>query len=107
MTSMMKFAGALAAAVSMTGYAEAATPDAMDFAHALAHDYGTLSQAEQTQGDERDAQTYACRANAAASGKPFKRIVATGTNTTRIWNFRAAIAALSHRLRDEACLMRS
>ena len=68
----MKFAGVLAAAVSMLGpgYAAPAPPGGMDFAQALAHNYDALARAEQAQGDERDAQTYARRAMAAAEGKP-------------------------------------
>ena len=40
------------------------------FSQSLASDYQALSNAEYAQGDERDAATYAARANAAGSGTP-------------------------------------
>ena len=70
MISMTKYSGALAAAVSLACYAGATTAAGMDFAQALAQDYAALSQAEFTQGDERDGQTYAQRAQAAQQGTP-------------------------------------
>ncbi|MGH8658291.1 MAG: OmpA family protein [Gammaproteobacteria bacterium] len=76
MTSMMKFAVVIAAAVSLIGCASrpmnrvgGVQPTGTDFDNALVQDYTALSQAEKAQGDHRDADTYALRAMAAAGGQ--------------------------------------
>ncbi|MGH8508220.1 MAG: OmpA family protein [Gammaproteobacteria bacterium] len=77
MTSVMRFAILMIAAVTLTGCASrpmnqlaSVKPYGGGFNDALAQDYIALSGAESLQGDNRDADTYAQRAMAAAAGQP-------------------------------------
>ena len=76
MTSVMRFAVLMIAAVTLTGCASrpmnqlaSMQPSGTAFDNALAQDYAALSKAEKFQGDHRDADTYAQRAKAAAEGQ--------------------------------------
>ncbi|MDQ3563331.1 MAG: OmpA family protein [Pseudomonadota bacterium] len=76
MTSVMRFAVLMIAAVTLTGCASrpmnqlaSMQPSGAAFDNALAQDYAALSKAEKFQGDHRDADTYAQRATAAAGGQ--------------------------------------
>lgn len=76
MTSVMRFAVLMIAAVTLTGCASrpmnqlaSTQPSGAAFDNALAQDYAALSKAEKFQGDHRDADTYAERAKAAAEGQ--------------------------------------
>ncbi len=77
MTSVMRFAILMIAAVTLTGCASrpmnqlaSIKPYGGGFNDALAQDYIALSGTEALQGDNRDADTYAQRAMAAAAGNP-------------------------------------
>ena len=76
MTSVMRFAVLMIAAVTLSGCASrpmnqlaSMQPSGAAFDTALAQDYAALSEAEKFQGDNRDADTYAQRAMAAAGGQ--------------------------------------
>ena len=77
MTSVKRFAILMIAAFTLTGCASrpmnqlgSIKPYGEGFNDALAQDYIALSNAEALQGDNRDADTYAQRAMAAANGQP-------------------------------------
>ncbi len=77
MTSVKRFAILMIAAFTLTGCASrpmnqlgSIKPYGEGFNDALAQDYIALSNAEALQGDNRDADTYAQRAMAAAAGQP-------------------------------------
>lgn len=77
MTSVKRFAVLMIAAVTLTGCASrpmnqlaSIKPYGAGFNDALAQDYIALSGTEALQGDNRDADTYAQRAMAAAAGNP-------------------------------------
>ena len=77
MTSVKRFAVLVIAAVTLTGCASrpmnqlaSIKPYGAGFNDALAQDYIALSATEALQGDNRDADTYAQRAMAAAAGQP-------------------------------------
>ncbi|MGH8510704.1 MAG: hypothetical protein ACREU8_04780, partial [Gammaproteobacteria bacterium] len=76
MTSVKRFAVLMIAAVTLTGCASrpmnqlaSIHPYGAGFDNALAQDYVALSGVEAIQGDNRDADTYAQRAMAAAGGQ--------------------------------------
>ena len=77
MTSVKRFAILMIAAFTLTGCASrpmnqlaSMQPTGTAFDNALAQDYSALSATEAIQGDNRDADTYAQRAMAAAGGQP-------------------------------------